>query len=102
MTPAVYNNQFGVIDRWGHQFLPEKYLCISDFTDGTAICQRARDKKVDIIQAPEMSAVDPEKRSFVRLYLNDKLLNTEQSPVIKNERTTVPLRTITEALDADV
>lgn len=103
MTPAVYNNnQFGVIDQWGNQILPEEYLCISDFTDGTAICQRACDKKVGIIQAPEISETDSDKRNFVRLYLNNQLLHTNQSPVIKNNRTFVPLRTIAEALDAFV
>ncbi len=100
---AVYkNNQFGVIDRWGNRVLPEEYLCISDFEDGTAICQRARDKKVGIIQAPAVQETDPGKRSFIRLYLDDELLGTDQDPVIKNERTMVPLRTIAEALDADV
>lgn len=103
MTPTVYNNNlFGVIDRWGNPFLPEEYLCISDFEDGTAICQRARDKKVGIIHAPEISKTDSGKRNFVRLYLNNQLLHTNQSPVIKNNRTLVPLRTIAEALDASV
>ena len=52
LTTSYKNNQFGVIDRWGNEVLPEEYLCISDFEDGTAICQRNRDKKVGIIQAP--------------------------------------------------
>ncbi len=100
---AVYkNNQFGVIDRWGNEVLPEEYLCISDFEDGTAICQRNRDKKVGIIQAPAVQETDPGRRSFIRLYVNDKLLSTDQSPVLKNGRTMVPLRTIAEALNADV
>ena len=100
---AVYNNnRFGVIDRWGHQVLPEEYLCISDFTDGTAICQRACDKKVGIIQAPEVSAVDPGKRSFIRLYCNNQLLPADQSPILVNSRTLVPLRIIAETFGADV
>lgn len=103
MTPTVYNNNlFGVIDQWGNLILPEEYLSISDFEDGTAICQRARDKKVGIIQAPEISETDSDKRNFVRLYLNNQLLHTNQSPIIKNNRTLVPLRTIVEALDASV
>lgn len=103
MTPTVYNNNlFGVIDQWGNQILPEEYLCISDFEDGTAICQKADNKKVGIIQAPEISQTDSGKRSFVRLYLNNQLLQTNQSPVIQNNRTLVPLRTIAEALDASV
>lgn len=103
MTPAVYNNnQFGVIDQWGNQILPEEYLCISDFEDGTAICQRACDKKVGIIQAPEVSAVDPGKRNFVRLYCNNQLLPADQSPILVNSRTLVPLRIIAETFGADV
>ena len=34
--------------------------------------------------------------------MNDKLLSTDQSPVLKNGRTMVPLRTIAETLNADV
>lgn len=103
MTPTVYNNNlFGVIDRWGNPVLPEEYLCISDFEDGTAICQRADNKKVGIIQAPEISETDSDKRNFVRLYLNNQLLCSNQSPVIQNNRTLVPLRTIAEALNASV
>ncbi len=102
LTTSYKNNQFGVIDRWGNRVLPEEYLCISDFEDGTAICQRVRDKKVGIIQAPSVQETDPGKRSFIRLYLDDELLDTDQDPVIKNERTMVPLRTIAEALNADV
>lgn len=102
LTTSYKNNQFGVIDRWGNEVLPEEYLCISDFEDGTAICQRNRDKKVGIIQAPAVQETDPGKRGFIRLYLNDELLSTDQSPVLKNGRTMVPLRTIAEALNADV
>ena len=102
LTTSYKNNQFGVIDRWGNEVLPEEYLCISDFEDGTAICQRNRDKKVGIIQAPAVQETDPGRRSFIRLYLNDELLSTDQSPVLKNGRTMVPLRTIAEALNADV
>lgn len=103
MKTEVYNNNtFGVIDRWGNSILPEEYLCISDFTDGTAICQRATDYKVGIIQAPSVSEQDPNTRSFIRLYLNNTSLNSEQSPIIQNGRTLVPLRTIAEALNAQV
>ena len=102
LTTSYKNNQFGVIDRWGNEVLPEEYLCISDFEDGTAICQRNRDKKVGIIQAPAVQETDPGRRSFIRLYVNDKLLSTDQSPVLKNGRTMVPLRTIAETLNADV
>ena len=102
LTTSYKNNQFGVIDRWGNEVLPEEYLCISDFEDETAICQRNRDKKVGIIQAPVVQETDPGKRGFIRLYLNDELLSTDQSPVLKNGRTMVPLRTIAEALNADV
>ena len=49
-----------------------------------------------------MQETDPGKRGFIRLYLNDELLSTDQSPVLKNGRTMVPLRTIAEALNADV
>ncbi len=103
MKTVVYNNnRFGVIDRWGNRVLPEEYLCISDFADGTAICQRSSDYKVGIIQAPEVDAHDPGTRSFIRLYLNGKLLNTDQSPVLQQNRTLVPLRTVAEALSIDI
>lgn len=103
MRTEVYNhNTFGVIDRWGNSILAEEYLCISDFTDGTAICQRAADYKVGIIQAPSVSEQDPGTRNFIRLYFNDTSLNSEQSPIIQKGRTLVPLRTIAEALGADV
>ena len=102
LTTSYKNNQFGVIDRWGNEVLPEEYLCISDFEDGTAICQRNRDKKVGIIQAPAVQETDPGRRSFIRLYVNDISLNSEQSPFIQRGRTLVPLRTIAEALDAQV
>jgi len=63
----VYNdNTFGVIDRWGNSILPEEYLCISDFTNGTAICQRATDYKIGIIQAPSVSKQDARWYRYAR------------------------------------
>ena len=49
-----------------------------------------------------MQETDPGRRSFIRLYVNDISLNSEQSPFIQRGRTLVPLRTIAEALDAQV
>lgn len=106
-TVCSFNNQlkpakFGMIDCWGNVIIPPDYTCISNFNDGVAMVQRDTDENVGILSITTATITEPTMRNFIRFYIDNQLVTLSQEPLICNDQTYVPLRSLSDALDAQV
>ena len=89
ISQSYNNNMFGLIDLWGNAVTNEAYIYISDVHDGTAICQRADDNRIGIMQLSKTQKQEPAKQTVsVTLPGFDVTLN---GTVIDNTNSQYPL-----------
>ena len=97
-----YKRKYQLINQWGEQVLPQEYINIVLIDETKGALQRASDRKAFFYYLEGETAEEPEARDFIRLYLDGKYVAGDVDPLIWGEYCYLPLRSLGEALGAEI